>query len=207
MTSKDLEYSIWLKDFWSFIFILVHVFPTSCDRRPDLEKISGVFLCFLDLLIYFFLSPWTSLQFASSALNRVIAPSKEFLNLAHQATFPDDCLCSFLIAGLNTTTRAQLSGEGPRGSLVEFLSCLVDCRSPSNPSMTTPAPLTIQCPAKTTQSVRFGSKSPTQKARLTPLQRLSLCPQERPSWTSQRSLSTTCARCASRLHHLSQREC
>lgn len=45
---------------------------------------------------------------------------KEFLNLANQANFPDDCLCSFLIAGLNTTTRAQLSREGPRGSLVEF---------------------------------------------------------------------------------------
>ncbi|ROL52887.1 hypothetical protein DPX16_8450 [Anabarilius grahami] len=56
---------------------------------------------------------------------------EDYLNLAHQTTFPDDCLCSFLLAGLNTSTSAQLFGEGPRGSFMEFVEwVLASCGSP-----------------------------------------------------------------------------
>lgn len=75
------------------------------------------------------------MQFAFYALNREIVPfeefKEEFLALAHQTTFLDDCLCSFLNTGLNTVTRAQLSGEGLQGSLVEFMEwVLASCGSP-----------------------------------------------------------------------------
>ncbi|ROJ08804.1 hypothetical protein DPX16_3114 [Anabarilius grahami] len=55
----------------------------------------------------------------------------EFLFLAPLTTFPDDTLCSFLIAGLNTSTRALLSGKGPRGSFATFVEwVLASCGSP-----------------------------------------------------------------------------
>ncbi|KAL0192152.1 hypothetical protein M9458_010448, partial [Cirrhinus mrigala] len=51
-----------------------------------------------------------------------------FANLTH---YPDSCLCSFYQAGLNTTTRAQLSRNGPRESLAAFVEwVLVSCGSP-----------------------------------------------------------------------------
>ncbi|KAL0177682.1 hypothetical protein M9458_026576, partial [Cirrhinus mrigala] len=52
--------------------------------------------------------------------------TKDFVFLANYTHYPDNCLCSFYFAGLNTTTRVQLSGEGPRESLatyVEWVSC------------------------------------------------------------------------------------
>lgn len=55
---------------------------------------------------------------------------EEFIDLTYQSTFPDNCLCSFLYASLNTTTMAQLSGEGPQGSLVELVEwVLASCGS------------------------------------------------------------------------------
>ncbi|ROL46073.1 hypothetical protein DPX16_1980 [Anabarilius grahami] len=56
---------------------------------------------------------------------------EKFLDLAHQTTFPDYCLCTFLYVGLNNTTRAQLSGEGPRGSFASYVEwVLASCGSP-----------------------------------------------------------------------------
>jgi len=53
---------------------------------------------------------------------------EEFLDLAHQTTFPDNCLSSFLLAGPNTATRAQLSREAPQGSFTGYLEwVLVSC--------------------------------------------------------------------------------
>lgn len=46
---------------------------------------------------------------------------EEFLNLAYQNTIIDNSLFLFLYDGLNTTTEAQLSGEGPWGSSVNFV--------------------------------------------------------------------------------------
>ncbi|ROL49128.1 hypothetical protein DPX16_16743 [Anabarilius grahami] len=55
----------------------------------------------------------------------------DYLFLAPLTTFPDDVLCSFLIAGLNISSRAQLSGRGPWGSFQEFVEwVLVSCGSP-----------------------------------------------------------------------------
>ncbi|XDV26120.1 hypothetical protein PO909_029904 [Leuciscus waleckii] len=47
---------------------------------------------------------------------------EEFLDLAHLTTFPDDCLCGFLLHGLNAVTTAQLSA-----SFVEWV--LASCGS------------------------------------------------------------------------------
>lgn len=56
---------------------------------------------------------------------------EEFLGLAHQTTFPDDCLYTFLRTGLDTTTREQLSREGHRGSFMDYVEwVLVSCGSP-----------------------------------------------------------------------------
>ncbi|ROI93597.1 hypothetical protein DPX16_5363 [Anabarilius grahami] len=55
----------------------------------------------------------------------------DYLFLALLTTFPIDALCSFLIARLNISTRAQLSGRGPRGSFQEFVEwVLASCGSP-----------------------------------------------------------------------------
>ncbi|ROL18765.1 hypothetical protein DPX16_7076 [Anabarilius grahami] len=54
----------------------------------------------------------------------------DYLFLAPLTTFLDDVLCSFLIAGLNISTRAQLSGRGPRGSFQGFVEwVLASCGS------------------------------------------------------------------------------
>ncbi|XP_067296479.1 uncharacterized protein [Pseudorasbora parva] len=53
------------------------------------------------------------------------------MDLAHQTTFPDYCLRSFLFVGLNAATRAQLSGEGPRGGFSSYVEwVLVSCNAP-----------------------------------------------------------------------------
>ncbi|ROL41671.1 hypothetical protein DPX16_9262 [Anabarilius grahami] len=54
----------------------------------------------------------------------------DYLLLVPLTTFPDDILRSFLIAGLNSSTKAQLSGRGPRGSFQEFVEwVLASCGS------------------------------------------------------------------------------
>ncbi|KAI2653668.1 Zinc metalloprotease ZmpB [Labeo rohita] len=54
----------------------------------------------------------------------------DFVFLTNYTHFPDNCLCSFYFAGLNTTTRAQLSGDGPRESFATYVDwVLVSCNS------------------------------------------------------------------------------
>ncbi|ROL52220.1 hypothetical protein DPX16_8624 [Anabarilius grahami] len=54
----------------------------------------------------------------------------DFLFLATSTHFPDSSLCNFLFAGLNSTTKALLSGEGPRGSFPEYVEwVLASCGS------------------------------------------------------------------------------
>ncbi|KAI2644281.1 Chromatin-remodeling ATPase INO80 [Labeo rohita] len=55
----------------------------------------------------------------------------DFVFLANMTHYPDSCLRLFYQTGLNTITRAQLSGEGPRESLTVFVEwVLVSCGSP-----------------------------------------------------------------------------
>ncbi len=50
--------------------------------------------------------------------------------LSNYTHYPDNCLCSFYQAGLNTSTRAQLSRDGPRESLAAFIEwVLVSCKA------------------------------------------------------------------------------
>ncbi|XP_051719344.1 uncharacterized protein LOC127495919 [Ctenopharyngodon idella] len=77
-----------------------------------------------------------------------------FLLLAPLTQYPDSSLCNFLFAGLNTATKALLSGEGPRGSFSEYvewvlascgLSMTVDfCDNDASP---TPTPVPSQEPS------------------------------------------------------------
>ncbi|KAL0153752.1 hypothetical protein M9458_050943 [Cirrhinus mrigala] len=54
----------------------------------------------------------------------------DFVFLTNYTHFPDNCLCSFYFAGLNTTTRAQLSGDGPRENFAAYVEwVLVSCNS------------------------------------------------------------------------------
>ncbi len=56
--------------------------------------------------------------------------TEDFVFLSNYTHYPDNCLCSFYQAGLNTSTRAQLSGDGPRESLAAFIEwVLVSCKS------------------------------------------------------------------------------
>ncbi|ROL52394.1 hypothetical protein DPX16_6623 [Anabarilius grahami] len=73
----------------------------------------------------------------------------DFLDLVPLTTFPDDALCSFLFAGLNTTTRAQLSGKGPRESFAFVEWVLVSCGSAftvEDVTSPTPTPVPSQNP-------------------------------------------------------------
>ncbi len=57
--------------------------------------------------------------------------TEDFVFLANNTHYPDNCLCTFYRAGLNNTTRGQLSGDGPRESLAAFIEwVLVSCKSP-----------------------------------------------------------------------------
>ncbi len=56
--------------------------------------------------------------------------TEDFVFLANYTSYPDSCLCSFYITGLNTSTREQLSRDGPRESLAAFIEwVLVSCQS------------------------------------------------------------------------------
>ncbi len=56
--------------------------------------------------------------------------TEDFLFLSNYTDYIDNCLCSFYQAGLNTSTRAQLSGDGPRESLAAFIEwVLVSCKA------------------------------------------------------------------------------
>ncbi|KAI2654645.1 Zinc metalloprotease ZmpB [Labeo rohita] len=56
--------------------------------------------------------------------------TRDYIFLAEHSHFPDSSLCKFYYAGLNTTTKALLSGEGPQESLPEYIEwVLASCGS------------------------------------------------------------------------------
>ncbi|KAI2644822.1 Threonylcarbamoyl-AMP synthase [Labeo rohita] len=56
--------------------------------------------------------------------------TRDFVYLTPLTHYPDSCLCTFYRAGLNTTTKAQLPGEGPRESIANYIEwVLVSSRS------------------------------------------------------------------------------
>ncbi len=56
--------------------------------------------------------------------------TKDFMFLSNYTHYPDNCLCSFYQAELNTSTWAQLSGDGPRESIAAFIEwVVVSCES------------------------------------------------------------------------------
>ncbi len=56
--------------------------------------------------------------------------TEDFVFLSNYTHYSSKCLCSFYQAGLNTSTRAQLSGDGPRESLAAFFEwALVSCKA------------------------------------------------------------------------------
>ncbi|KAL0200102.1 hypothetical protein M9458_003289, partial [Cirrhinus mrigala] len=67
------------------------------------------------------------LEQGDPSLSRTTTQTLFLANLTH---YPDSCLWSFYQAGLNTATRAQLSGEGPQESLATYIEwVLVPCQS------------------------------------------------------------------------------
>ncbi|ROL55365.1 Asc-type amino acid transporter 1 [Anabarilius grahami] len=96
------------------------------NKAPSIGQIA---LAFLHASFAF--SGWNFLNYVTEEGDRSLEEHlEEFLDLADQTTFLDDCLCTFLCIGLNTTTRAQLSGEAPRGSFATFVEwVLVSCGS------------------------------------------------------------------------------
>ncbi|KAL0166035.1 hypothetical protein M9458_037879, partial [Cirrhinus mrigala] len=56
--------------------------------------------------------------------------TRDFVHLVPLTHYPDSCLCTFYRAGLNTTIKAQLSGDGPRESIADYIVwVLVSSRS------------------------------------------------------------------------------
>ncbi|KAL0148340.1 hypothetical protein M9458_056320 [Cirrhinus mrigala] len=56
--------------------------------------------------------------------------TRDFVHLVPYTHYPDSCLCTFYRVGLNTTIKAQLSGEGPRESIADYIEwVLASCGS------------------------------------------------------------------------------
>ncbi|KAI2645401.1 Zinc metalloprotease ZmpB [Labeo rohita] len=56
--------------------------------------------------------------------------TRDFMHLVPHTHYPDSCLCTFYRVGLNPTIKAQLSGEGPRESIADYIEwVLASCRS------------------------------------------------------------------------------
>ncbi|KAL0171352.1 hypothetical protein M9458_031663, partial [Cirrhinus mrigala] len=56
--------------------------------------------------------------------------TRDYIFLAEHSHFPDSSLCTFYRAGLNTTAKGLLSGEGPRESLPDYIEwVLASCGS------------------------------------------------------------------------------
>ncbi len=56
--------------------------------------------------------------------------TEDFVFLANYMSYPGSCLCLFYQAGLTTSTREQLYGDGSRESLATFIEwVLVSCKS------------------------------------------------------------------------------
>ncbi|KAI2644719.1 Opioid growth factor receptor [Labeo rohita] len=56
--------------------------------------------------------------------------TRDFVQLIPLTHYPDSCLCTFYRVGLNITIKAQLSGEGPRESIADYIEwVLASCRS------------------------------------------------------------------------------
>ncbi|KAI2649271.1 Transcription elongation factor spt5 [Labeo rohita] len=56
--------------------------------------------------------------------------TRDYIFLAEHSHFPDSSLCTFYCAGLNTTTKGLLSGEGPQESLPDYIEwVLASCGS------------------------------------------------------------------------------
>ncbi|KAI2658485.1 Opioid growth factor receptor [Labeo rohita] len=56
--------------------------------------------------------------------------TRDFVHLVPHTHYPDSCLCTFYRVGLNTTIKAQLSGEGPRESIADYIEwVLASCGS------------------------------------------------------------------------------
>ncbi|KAI2668955.1 Accumulation-associated protein [Labeo rohita] len=56
--------------------------------------------------------------------------TRDYLSLSEHSDFPDSSLCKFYFIGLNTTTKALLSGEGPQESLPDYIEwVLASCGS------------------------------------------------------------------------------
>ncbi len=69
------------------------------------------------------------LQSSSTCWSRGTALSRTTPRISF-SSYPDSCLCSFYITGLNTSKREQLSGNGPQESLAAFIEwVLVSCQS------------------------------------------------------------------------------
>ncbi|KAI2644088.1 Opioid growth factor receptor [Labeo rohita] len=84
--------------------------------------------------------------------------TKDFMYLASMIHYPVSSICSFYLTGLNPTTRAQLSGNGPRESLAAYVEwVLVSSRSSwTTEDDTSPTP----DPESSQPSPRFAEHEP-----------------------------------------------
>ncbi|ROL48361.1 hypothetical protein DPX16_20714 [Anabarilius grahami] len=118
---------------------------------------------------------------------------ENFLRLVPATTFPDNCLCSFLYAGLNTATKEQLSGEDPRGSFPEYVEwVLVSCGSPltvDNVYNDDTSPTSYPVPSHQHPDCEDRQHEPTADRERDFASMFEPAPTERPSRTSPRSLS------------------
>ncbi len=86
-----------------------------------------------------------------------------FLVFANLSSYPDDALCAFYDASLNSVYRAQSSEEGPQANFAAFVEWTwrdTDPRSPSVPRGISPVPLRTQCPAHHFPAARSACPSP-----------------------------------------------
>lgn len=121
-----------------------------------------------------------------------------FFDLAYLTHPPDSCLCTLYFVGVNTLTKAKLSGEDHRGSFAAYVeqvlerngSLLTICQSEEDITSPTRSPETSQPP---TMSYREMKHEPTTDGKPEPA--ASDKPEQVPPRTSDQV-------CVSRLHSL-----
>ncbi len=98
-----------------------------------------------------------------------------FRFLANTTSYPDDALCSFYDASLNTVCRALSSEDGPREDFAAF----AESSSQFPKRMISPDPLQTQSPAHHLPTVRSISPSPPMTESHFPPRSASQCEAER----------------------------
>ncbi len=111
-----------LKDYYCYPVVVCVTSATFCNKIHDRNLFLFclfIYFCPMDL-------PSVKLLCLEQEDRSLEDHTRDFLHLANQTYYPDSCLCTFYFVGLNNSTKAKLSGKGPRGSFAAFVEWVLE---------------------------------------------------------------------------------